>query len=437
MTQNKKINIGLIGYGTVGSGVIDYFQNPLNRERLDGYNIEFIGVKDSKTRDNRIGRITQNSMENIVQNPNIDLVVDAISGDDGASLEYVRQAILRGKHVVTCNKPNIASNIRELTQLANNHGVNLEYEASVCGGIPVIKTLKEYFANDNIKKITGIVNGTSNYILTQMHLGRTYDEALREAIDLGYTEKEDHSDVDGSDAASKLAIIASLAFNTHIRPRDIPIREGIRNNINQHDIFYVKDLMSTREKKKHEIKLIASAERKGDSLELRVSPCYIDENHPLYGTNNVLNRICISGEYSGIQTLSGPGAGSLPTGFAVISGIFAIGDKIRRGIVSPVQSFDRSYRCIVDNPVSNGYIKSVSPEDQLNVFGTKATILAEHGISIKEITDCPEFEDENHTAPGMYLIKPASEYQIKAAVRDFTKNKFVIGPVIYVREDKI
>ncbi len=442
-----KINIGLIGYGNVGKGVVDYFADSHNPE-LDSYRLVRIGVKDgNKCRDMRGFSMTTNPLEDIIGDPSIQIVLDTVGGNkeyNGASMMFVTSALEKGKHVVTCNKSNLAYNLGFLTDLACRHNANLQYEASVCGGIPVIRNMRAHFSNDNITKIVGIINGTSNYILTQMHQGKSYGDALAEAQGEGFAEKDPSSDVKGDDAQFKLAILASLGFHTLIRPEMVQ-KEGISDPatkdkevfITNYDIFYVQDIISARRCKKHVIKPIALAEIKDGKLELRVCPAIIDEDHPLFGADNSINRICIRGEYSGTQIFGGPGAGGTPTGYAVISDMFEIGKKIQNKVVDGVPDFSRKFE-ILENPETLGYIKSVSPEHQTRVFERKARALGDQNIDVRDITNCHEFEkDPKALIPDMFSIERTPENNIKRAIQQMRELDCVQGPVVYVREDRM
>lgn len=442
----ERINVGLIGYGAVGSGFSEYFYSSKNPQ-LEQFKITAIGVNNlARERNFPMTYITTNALDDIARNVNIDVVIDAVGGDEKsneASLHFIEQALTHGKHVITANKNNLAQHLPRLTALAEENKVNLEYEASVCGCIPVIQTMKEYYAHDRIKKIVGIFNGTSNYILSQMHKGRTYSEALAEAQANKYAEADPTADVSGKDAADKLAILASLAFGINASPKNVTI-EGIEN-IDKDDFFYVRDNLRLRTGKYHTIKLLAIAEAQGDRLDLRVHPAYIGEEHPIYGVDGALNAVCIYGEYGKMNVLKGVGAGSIPTGFAVASDLIKIGKKIERNIVDnclvtlhPKTSVQLEDRLIRENRVSQGYIKSSSPEHLAGVLAQKAHILAKYGLSVIDWFNFNEQEtgDPKEILPDTFLIESACERMILPAIDELSKHEYcTTGKVTYVRSD--
>ncbi len=272
--KNNKYCIGLIGYGSVGKGIIDYYLRS-SEPKLSSLEIIAIGVHDiNKERTMPLSNIHRpfpslidDPMTKIINNPLIDIVVDAVGGNvkaNTASRKYLYQAIANGKHVVTCNKAVLCDELVPLTELANKKKVNLRYEAAVCGGIPIIQTLQKYYANDEIERVSGIINGTSNYILSEMHQGKTLIEALKEAQSNGYAEADYTNDVEGFDALHKLVLLASIAFHTKINPNDV-LREGIMQ-VSHHDIYYLKQFLGKILMEDHAIKLIGSAERKENNV---------------------------------------------------------------------------------------------------------------------------------------------------------------------------
>ncbi|MDO8459655.1 MAG: homoserine dehydrogenase [Nanoarchaeota archaeon] len=451
-TSMDKIRIGLIGLGNVGRGVLTYMLNPLDSSKF-GYQVEYVGISNgNKRRDfttdlNQFNgknlpmpKLTTNVLEDIINNPEIDVVVDAVGGNaeyDKTSLTYIVGAIENGKHVVTANKNNIARNLSRLTALANKNKVNLRYEGAVCGGIPIIRALNNYFFNDEILKIVGIINGTSNYILTKMHEGKTYEEALGEAQKEGYAEADPTNDVNGTDAASKLAILASLAFKTEIKPENITLIEGI-DRIKSYDVFYVKEHLSKFRDQAHIIKSLGIIEKKDNKLELKVIPAFISEQHPLYGTNGAINAITIVGKFSGIYTFKGPGAGSAPTGFALVNDILDIGERIKQGVVANFSSFENTYE-LLNKMESSGFVRSVSPEHRNGVFGEKTKIFAKHGLDIYQIYNFPGHMTEGDDAllPDIISIERAKEENINAMLKELKSARCNHGEPIYLREDLV
>ena len=317
--------IGLLGLGTVGSGTAEILLSPEGRHSLlQELEVHRVGVRDtSKPRNVKIpaDRLTTD-LEAIVTDPDIDIVVELLGGLEPAR-SLILKAIAHGKHVVTANKAVMARYEGEIFAAANEKGVYVMLEAAVGGGIPVIQPLKESLGVNRIQRVIGIINGTTNYILTRMQReGVDFGEVLADAQRLGYAEAEPAADVDGLDAADKIAILASIAFAGRIKLDDVYC-EGIRQ-VTSADIAYAEKLDFT-------IKLLAIAQRdtnnsdpNTDLLQLRVHPTLVPKTHPLANINDVYNAILVEGEPIGQVMFFGPGAGSGPTASAVVSDIMSI-----------------------------------------------------------------------------------------------------------------
>jgi homoserine dehydrogenase len=320
--------IGLLGYGTVGTGTAEIILDPEGRNSLlQEIEIAKVGVRSleqPRTPQLPSGVLTTD-LAAIVTDPEIEIVVELLGGLEPAR-SLILQAIANGKHIVTANKAVIARHGAEIFTAANQAGVYVLFEAAVGGGIPVIKPLKQSLGVNRIQTVIGIINGTTNYILTQMtEEGADFDEVLAEAQQLGYAEADPTADVDGYDAADKIAILAAIAFNGRIKREEIDC-EGIRQ-INATDISYADDLGFV-------IKLLAIAKRGGrtiakanadnDSLQVRVHPTLVPKDHPLANVNGVYNAILVEGDPLGQVMLFGPGAGKGATASAVVSDIVNI-----------------------------------------------------------------------------------------------------------------
>ncbi len=316
----KKVNIALLGFGNVGKGV----WRILNANKEDiceryGYEIEVkkILVKDlNKIREIKLqdGILTDNFCD-ILNNESIDIVVEVIGGEFPA-LEYVLEAMKRKKHIVTANKLCIAKHREILLKTSLEENVFLYYEASVGGGIPIIKQINESLVSNKIEKITGILNGTTNYVLTKMdEENMSFEEALNIAKEKGFAEVDSSSDIEGYDSLYKLAIMSSLCFKTSVNPKYI-LREGIEN-IKKEDIEYARSLGFT-------IKLLAVASLTDDNIEARVRPCFISRENQFATVKDSFNAISIKGDAVGEVITYGQGAGSMPTGSAVVSDILSI-----------------------------------------------------------------------------------------------------------------
>jgi homoserine dehydrogenase len=314
---DKIIKIGLLGLGTVGKGVYRILNgNADNISRKTGAQIEIARIlvrEPDKDRGIKLNRaILTDDFREIIENPEIDIVVEVIGGLDPA-YNYALQALKNGKSLVTANKDMIATHGRELFKAAEQNGVDLFFEASVGGGIPIIRPLKYCLSANRILKLMGIINGTTNYILTKMTLeGADFAEVLEDAMAKGYAEADPSADIEGIDAARKLAILASIAFNSRVNLDDIYV-EGI-SRITARDITYASELH-------YNIKLLAIAKEKEGGLEVRVHPTLIPKNHPLASVNDVFNAIFVQGDAVGNTMFYGRGAGSLPTGSAVVADI--------------------------------------------------------------------------------------------------------------------
>lgn len=335
----KTINIGLFGFGVVGEGIYQV----LSQKPGLGCRIEKIVIKHPEKTRNAPSGLFSTRAEDILNNPSIDLVVELID-DAEAAYHIVTTAFAKGKSVISANKKMIAEHHETLIETARKHDVSFLYEASVCGSIPVIRNLEEYFDNDLINGVTGIINGSTNFILTQMAKNRlSYDEALALAREKGFAESDPSQDVEGRDAASKLQIIALHAFGKIVRTSDIIVK-GI-TSVTPFDQAYARE-------KNYVIKLLATCKAGEDGRlhELSVLPSFIPRGHALRLTDNEFNGVLIGGQLSDEQFLYGKGAGRYPTASAVLSDISAYRYQYRyeykKGIQpheSTVESQEKSF----------------------------------------------------------------------------------------------
>lgn len=309
--MKKKLTIGLFGFGCVGSGLYEI----LNRSGLFNAEIKTIVVKHrDKPRSIPAGHFHFEA-DAILNDPEINLVVELID-DAEAAYKIVTRAIQSGKHVVTANKKMIAHHLEELIELKNRFGVSFLYEASVCGSIPVIRNLEEYYNNDTLTSVQGICNGTTNYILTRLDKeGKSFEEILTDAQKLGFAETDPTLDIDGFDAKYKLQILIAHAFGLVTLPEDI-LNLGIRHT-KLEDIRYARE-------KGLKLKLIAGAEKIGQRVIGYVVPQFVNENSFAYDVNYEFNAVSIEAAFSDKQLFKGKGAGSFPTASAVLSDISAL-----------------------------------------------------------------------------------------------------------------
>jgi homoserine dehydrogenase len=379
--------IGLLGYGTVGTGTAEIIFDPVGRNSLlQTIEIAKVGVRSlDKPRSPALppGVLTTD-LEAIVTDPEIAIVVELLGGLE-PSRSLILKAIEHGKHIVTANKAVIARHGEEIYTAANKAGVYVLLEAAVGGGIPVIKPLKQSLGVNRIQTVIGIINGTTNYILTQMtEEGADFAEVLAEAQKLGYAEADPTADVDGYDAADKIAILAAIAFGGRIKREDIAC-EGIRQ-ITATDINYADNLGFV-------IKLlaIAKANQDNDSLQVRVHPTLVPKDHPLASVNDVYNAILVEGEPLGQVMFFGPGAGKGATASAVVSDIINIVGILQ--ISNTSQPLDPLLRC------SHEHFKQLTPiediqsrfyarflcQDVSGVIGHLGTSFGNYNVSLESV----------------------------------------------------
>ena len=322
--MSKTINIALLGLGTVGQGIVNVLkENNHEISQKVGFpiNIKTVLVRNiekAKAFDDNLNLTTDFS--DIINDAEINIVVEVMGGENPAR-QYMLQALQAKKHVITANKDVVALHGREMFEAATAHKVDFMFEASVGGGIPIIRPLKQCLTANKITEVMGIVNGTTNYMLTKMsNEGIDYNQVLKEAQEKGYAESDPTADVGGLDAARKLAILSSIAFNTKVSLNDVYV-EGI-TKITPDDIKYAKELG-------YVVKLLAIAKDNVDNgIEVRVHPAFISNKHPLSSVNDVFNAIYINGNAVGEAMFYGRGAGSLPTASAVVADVIDVARNI-------------------------------------------------------------------------------------------------------------
>ena len=306
--------IAVLGYGTVGSGVVEVLEkNSASIEKKAGEKIEVKSVLDLRDfPGDPIQEKIVHDVELIINDAEIDVVVEVMGGVEPA-FTFVKKALAAGKSVCTSNKALVAAHGPELLEMAKKNQLNFMFEASVGGGIPIIRPLNQSLTADEINQITGILNGTTNYILTKMSReGSAYEEVLKEAQELGYAERNPEADVEGFDACRKIAILTSLAFGSTVNFEEI-CTEGI-TKISTADFKYAEKLGSV-------VKLLATSRKKDGKVYAITAPFMLDESHPLYNVNDVLNGIYINGNVIGDVMFFGAGAGKLPTASAVVADV--------------------------------------------------------------------------------------------------------------------
>lgn len=377
----KTVQVGLLGFGTVGAGVVHIFQNNadlLTRKTDADIRLKKILVRDpAKPRPLTTSAQLTTDANDILNDPEIDIVVELMGGQEPA-LQYMIQALKSGKHVVTANKDVIALHGRELFAVAEQNGVNFLFEASVGGGIPIIRPLKRCLAANRISQVVGIVNGTTNYMLDKMtSTGADFAAALAEAQAKGYAESDPTADVDGWDAARKIAILGSIAFGTRVMLDDVAV-EGI-SRIEPEDIDYGREL-------DYVIKLLAIAEETEKGINARVHPAFIPLNHPLAAVRDVFNAIFVRGDAVGEAMFYGRGAGSLPTASAVCADIMEAARDIRYQSNTPIlcTCFEEKRISPITETESPYYIRLLA-EDRPGVMAAIAGAFGAQQVSLHSV----------------------------------------------------
>ena len=366
--------------------------------------------------------------EEFFAEPEIDIVVEAIGGESPA-LEYLQRAISGGKHVVTSNKEVIAKHGTELLALAQQHGVGLQYEASVGGGIPLIAPFKHDLVANEISGIYAIINGTTNYILTRMaREGMDFASALKLAQELGYAEANPENDIEGIDANYKLAILASLAFQSQIRPEDI-YREGI-SRLASRDFHYARELGFA-------IKLLAIAKQGDKSIEARVHPVFIPEDSFLAKVDGVYNAVLVEGDLAGKVLFFGEGAGALPTSSAVIADIVSSARKIVLGIGSKSRWKLKSGKSIKPMAeIETRYYVRMSVADHPGVLAQISKVFGDHMISISSAIQ-RETDSVTQAAEIVIMTHPAQEKAMQQALSELAELEVVREISNFIRVENI
>lgn len=431
--MRSRIGIGIVGFGTVGTGVAKILlDNAALITRRVGVPVELVRVADLDVVRERgvalaAGVLTTDSRD-VLTAPDIDIVVELIGGY-GAAKRVILDAIAAGKHVVTANKALLALHGEEIFDAAVRNGVDVGFEASVGGGIPVIRALTEGLAGNTIESIYGIINGTSNYILSRMtREGHSFEEVLTDAQRAGYAEADPTFDVAGIDSAHKLAILVNLAYGTPVNFKDI-YTEGI-TNVTPIDIAYAKQFGFT-------IKLLGIAKLVDGEIEARVHPTMLPSTSPIAQVEDVYNAIQLVGDAVGDVVLYGRGAGSMPTGSAVVSDLIAIGRNLLKGSAGrvPVASFQpdqrRPLRLRSMEEISSLYYLRFTVVDRPGVLAQIAGELGRCGISISSMVQ--QGRREGQTVPIVIKTHVAKERDVQTALREINRKAFVSEPTTLIR----
>lgn len=429
----KSINIGLLGFGTVGTGVVKILQqNAGVIEKRLGAKLNLKWIADLDIERDRGVKVDKNILtkdsSKVLNDPEVNIVIELIGGYEPAK-SFILQALKNKKHVVTANKALLAKNGSEIFETASRNNVDIGFEASVGGGIPIIRAIKEGFTANNIQSVYGIVNGTCNYILSKMSdEGRPFNEVLKEAQALGFAEANPSLDIDGIDSAHKVTILASLCFGVRV-DFDKVYTEGI-SRITPIDINFAREFG-------YRIKLLAITKRSGNEIEVRVHPTMIKEDNPISKVNGVLNAIEIIGDAVGENMLIGRGAGDMPTGSAIVGDVIEISRNILNGGVNRVSPLSFLPKYIedakiksIDNIVSEYYIR-FSVLDKPGVLSKISGVLGNNSISISSVIQ--KGRGEKGGVPLVVMTHSAKEKDIQKALSEIDKLDVVLDKSVLIR----
>ena len=384
--MKNEISIGLLGLGTVGEGVakiLHQHQQDLRHKLGAEVTIKKVLIKNAnKERTSTLDpAVFTTDIDEILTDPSLDIIVEVMGGIEGARLA-IEKALKAGKQVVTANKDVMAEFGHELLKLADEQKCDLFYEASVAGGIPIIRTLEDGLASDRITSLMGIINGTTNFILTKMKKeNMSYETALAEATRLGYAEADPSADVDGIDAARKMVILSSLAFSTVVSLDDVLVR-GMKE-IQDGDLEIAAKFGYT-------MKMVGTSKKDENGIEVAVEPIFLADSHPLASVNNEFNAVYIHGDAVGETMLYGPGAGSLPTATSVVSDIIAACRNLQLEVNGKRAHASQHERVLKsDSNCFAKYFYRVLVKDEVGVLSKLTSIYSEHGASLQSVMQHP------------------------------------------------
>ena len=420
----EAVNIGIVGLGNVGSGALAILAENADQIALKlGFRLNVAAVCSRSVHSKEIPAafgpaLKTTDWREVVTHPGIQIVAELVGGA-GVAAEIVEAAIAAGKSVVTANKELMASCGPEIWDRAIRAGINLAMEASVCGGIPIHAVLREGISGDRVTALYGILNGTSNYILTEMEKrGAPFASVLAEAQTLGYAEADPSADIDGFDARSKLALLAALAFGEKITPSDIFV-EGIRR-ISPMDFQYAHQLQ-------HTIRLVCAARQTQDGLILSVRPALIPLSTILAGVQGAYNAVWVKGVYGEDTFYYGRGAGSRPTGVAVVSDLMRVAREIRSGSPERVSPFAHErlgeYKPVSVTLQKRAYYLRFRVDDRPGIIARLAGILASKQISLEAVLQEPC--ETKHDLPFVITVEPTSELSVRHAVDEMSHLDFL------------
>ena len=434
MSVLEPVKVGVLGLGTVGSGTANILMrnaDEIARRAGRGIQITIASMRDTKKSracDTSSIMLTKDSNK-VVTDPNVEIVIELIGGADEAK-DLVLKAIEHGKHVITANKALIALHGNEIFQSAQEKGVTVAFEAAVAGGIPIIKAIREGLAGNSIQWLAGIINGTGNFILTEMRdKGRDFDEVLKEAQQLGYAEADPTFDVEGIDAAHKLTILASIAFGVPLQFENV-YTEGI-TQITREDVAYAAELG-------YRIKHLGIAKRTTKGLELRVHPTLIPRRRLLANVDGVMNAIVVKADALGPSLYYGAGAGAEPTGSAVVADLVDVVRALTSDPENRVPHLAFQPGALSDIPilsmddVSTAYYLRIHVQDRPGVLADVTQIFADHAISIEAIIQ-KEPQANISSVPIIILTHEVNEQNMNKAISEIEKLEAVTNKIMRIR----
>jgi len=427
----KLLRLGILGLGTVGSGVVKILEkNAENIKNKVGTEVKIKKILVNnleKERDIEINRdLLTNKVEDIIDNPEIDIVVELIGGEQPA-YDYIIRSIENGKSIVTANKLVIAKYGKRIFRKADENNVQVCYEGSVAGGLPIIRPLQNSLAANRIEKIYGILNGTTNYILTDMSKNqKDFDESLKNAQKLGFAEADPSSDIDGHDAAYKITILSSLAFERFVDVRDVYV-EGIRE-IKSADLEIAHEMG-------YVIKLLAIAKNGLDGVDIRVHPAFVPEDHPISMINGTYNCVYLHGDAVGQVMSTAKGAGQMPTGSAVTADIIQVAKDINHDQreVQRMESFLESNVTDIDK-IENSFYLRFEVKDKPGVLSHITKIFGDNNVSLASVL---QKQKNNPIVPLVFITHHVKEKNLKKSLAKIKELDDVIeiNSVIRVEDD--
>ena len=420
MKKNKTFNIAIVGLGNIGSYLYNFLnkqKNNISNKNNSKFKILYISAKNKKKKRNIKIKKKQwvNNFNEIINKKNVDIVIELIGGAEGAAKKLVFGALKNKKHVVTANKALISKYGDQLAKIAEKNKVNLEFEAAVCGGVPIIRSIKEGLIANKINRIYGIFNGTSNYVLSSMDLNKTsFNDTINKAIKLGYAESNPASDINGDDVASKVKILSSLSFNSFINS-NIHV-EGIKD-IDQEDIINTNKLG-------YKIKLMGFSEILNNKMFQRVHPTLVKKSSYIAGVNGVLNAVIVDGKPIGKNIIQGEGAGPLATTSALVSDISSI---IRGNIKFPFSISNKKRKKYNSGKITDLYFSSyirLNVKDKYGVLSDVTKIFSKNKVSIKRVLQSP-YKNKNNSSI-VIITHRSKDNNILKTLKKLAKKSYII-----------